>query len=89
MGRTGVNSGEYWIGLLRIQVQTVVGRYFRTDIPLNMLIASTLILLTVAVSLSLGVLASYLALRVVLFTFGRRAQQPAPVMMSRAHAAGD
>ena len=54
-----------------------------------MLIASTLILLTVAVSLSLGVLASYLALRVVLFTFGRRAPQPAPVVMSRAHAAGD
>jgi len=48
-----------------------------------------LILLTVALSLSLGVLASYMALRAVLFTFGRRAPQPAPAMMARAHAVGD
>ena len=48
-----------------------------------------LILLTVALSLSLGVLASYMALRAVLFAFGRRAPQPAPAMMARAAAAGD
>ena len=72
---------------------TVLGagesRLFGMDIHLSLLIASTLILLTVAVSLSLGVLASYLALRAVLYAFGRRALQPAPVMMSRAAAAGD
>ena len=59
------------------------------DTLLNVLLASTLIFLTVVVSLSLGVLASYLALRAVLYTFGRRAPKMAPVLMARAHAAGD
>jgi hypothetical protein len=57
---------------------------------LNALLASILLLLTVLVSLSLGVLTSYAALHAVLYVFSSRSRrEPRPALMARAHAAGD
>jgi hypothetical protein len=56
---------------------------------LNALLASILLLLTVLVSLSVGVLTSYAALHAVLYAFSSRTREPRPALMARAHAAGD
>jgi hypothetical protein len=53
------------------------------------LTASALIFLTVLGTLFLGVLMSYAAMSGILLAFSRRKREPEPVLLTRAHAAGD
>jgi hypothetical protein len=54
------------------------------------LFASTTFILTVAASLSFGVIAGYAVIMVVLKTFHRKpAAPPKPTLVTAAHASGD
>jgi len=53
------------------------------------LTASALLFLTVLSTLSLGVLMSYAVMSGILLAFSRRKREPEPVLLARAHAAGD
>jgi hypothetical protein len=69
----------------------LLGNFLGTG-PLNAIFATILLIFAVGLSLSLGVLASYWAVRVILHAFGTRAGSVQPVVVverARAAAAGD
>jgi len=54
---------------------------------LNAFFATVILVLSVGLSLAMGVVASYWIVRLVLGAFGSRASAPAPVVVERARAA--
>jgi hypothetical protein len=62
--------------------------YFSGTGTLDAFLASALLVISVGLSLVVGVVASYLLMRVVLGAFGSRASMPS-VERARAAAAGD
>jgi len=66
----------------------VVGRYAEIG-ALNAFLATVVLVVSVGLSLVMGVAASYWIVRMVLGAFGSRATQPVVVERARAAVAGD
>ena len=66
----------------------VVGHYSGMG-TLSAFLATVLLVVSVGLSLAMGVAASYLLVRMVLGAFGSRAMGPVVVERARAAAAGD